>query len=229
MGKHLTLWSFSLHCLCASQVPFDAVQWMNRLGKPPRACYSGNTYPGLNFKTRPVLKGLKNNGGGGFKLWLSKVGYEETIFELHEFFLSSKKRASQGLTVCPLGFFLAISREHWKQDFVHTCEESNPEKLVGVASLSISSSLSQMVIFLDKVYILRESHKNSSIFLIKAHYSKPPTRLLKCFVLVTLCCKSKYLRSLIRGILQSFEWVEILGLSNRVHNNLRYSVCSERI
>ena len=157
------------------------------------------------------------------------MGYEETIFELHEFFLSPQNVHLKALLYVLWAFFLAISREHWKQDFVHPCEESNAEKLVGVASLLNSSSLSQMVIFLDKVYILRESHKNSSIFLIKAHYSKPPTSLLKCFVLVTLCCKSKYLRSLIRGILQSFEWVEILGLSNRVHNNLRYSVCSERI
>ena len=49
MGQNLTLWSFSLHCLCASQVPFDAVQWMNRLGKPPRAYYSGNAYSGSNL------------------------------------------------------------------------------------------------------------------------------------------------------------------------------------
>ena len=78
MEKNLTLWSFSLHCLCASQVPFDAVQWMNRLGKPPRACYSGNTYPGLNLKTRPVLKGLKNNGGAlncDYPRWAMKKLY----------------------------------------------------------------------------------------------------------------------------------------------------------
>ena len=35
----------------------------------------------------------------------------------------------------------------------------------------------------------------------------PHTRILKCFVLITLCK-----RNLVRGIIQSFEWVEIPGL-----------------
>jgi hypothetical protein len=39
----------------------------------------------------------------------------------------------------------------------------------------------------------------------------PRTRFLKCFVLITLCCKTKKLRSLIRGVVRGFEWVEILG------------------
>ena len=36
-------------------------------------------------------------------------------------------------------------------------------------------------------------------------------RLLKCFVLITLCCKTKRLRSLIWDLLRGFEWLEILG------------------
>ena len=152
MGKNLTLWSFSLHCLCASQVPFDAVQWMNRLGKPPRACYSGNTYPGLNLKTRPVLKGLKNNGGGALNCDYPRWAMKKLYLSCTSFFFPPKTCISRPYCMS-FGLFLAISREHWKQDFVHPCEESNAEKLVGVASLSNSSSLSQMVIFLDKVYI----------------------------------------------------------------------------
>ena len=57
-------------------------------------------------------------------------------------------------------------------------------------------------------------------------HSKPcmtsRTRLLKCFVLITLCCKTKHLRSLVWAIVRGFEWLEIVGLSsqkiNRVHN-----------
>ena len=41
----------------------------------------------------------------------------------------------------------------------------------------------------------------------------PYTRLLKCFVLITLCCKTEHLRSLILGIVQGYEWIEILGFS----------------
>ena len=48
-------------------------------------------------------------------------------------------------------------------------------------------------------------------------HSKPctthRTRLLKCFLLITLCCKTKHLRSHVRGIVWGFEWVEILGCS----------------
>ena len=40
----------------------------------------------------------------------------------------------------------------------------------------------------------------------------PRTKLLKCFVLVTLCCKTKHLRSLVQAIVRGFEWLEILGL-----------------
>ena len=44
-------------------------------------------------------------------------------------------------------------------------------------------------------------------------HSKLRMRLFKCFVLIILCCKTKHLRSLVWGIIQGFEWVEILGLS----------------
>ena len=47
-------------------------------------------------------------------------------------------------------------------------------------------------------------------------HSKPRTRrhmrLLKCFVLIILCSKTKHLRSLVRGIVRGFEWEEIPGL-----------------
>ena len=50
--------------------------------------------------------------------------------------------------------------------------------------------------------------------------SAPHTRLLKYFVLITLCCKANNLRSLvrgiIRGIIRGFEWIEILGLPFRL-------------
>ena len=39
------------------------------------------------------------------------------------------------------------------------------------------------------------------------------TRLLKCFVLKHSVLKKKHLRSLVRGVVQGFERVEILGLS----------------
>ena len=42
----------------------------------------------------------------------------------------------------------------------------------------------------------------------------PHTRLLKCFILITLCCKTKHLRSLVRSIIWGFEWIEILGKPN---------------
>ena len=41
-------------------------------------------------------------------------------------------------------------------------------------------------------------------------HSKPCTRLLKCFALITLCCKTKHLRSLVGTIIQGFELLEIL-------------------
>ena len=43
----------------------------------------------------------------------------------------------------------------------------------------------------------------------------PRTRLLKRFVLITLCCKTKHLRSLVRAIVQGFEWLKILGFRKR--------------
>ena len=51
------------------------------------------------------------------------------------------------------------------------------------------------------------------------------TRLLKCFVLMTLCCKTKRLRSLIGGVVRGFEWVEILGLS-QVNSHQSFTVMS---
>ena len=42
----------------------------------------------------------------------------------------------------------------------------------------------------------------------------PQTRLLKCFVLISLCCKTKHLRSLVRAIVKGFEWVELLRFSS---------------
>ena len=41
-------------------------------------------------------------------------------------------------------------------------------------------------------------------------------RLLKCFVLITLCCKSKHLRILVRDLLRDFEWLGILGFTIKV-------------
>ena len=42
--------------------------------------------------------------------------------------------------------------------------------------------------------------------------TKPRMRLLKCFVLIELCFKTKSLRILEWGVVRGFEWVEILGL-----------------
>ena len=46
-------------------------------------------------------------------------------------------------------------------------------------------------------------------------HSKPPTmpctRILKRFVLITLFCKTKHLRSLIQAIVRGSEWLEMLG------------------
>ena len=50
-------------------------------------------------------------------------------------------------------------------------------------------------------------------------HSKPRTmsrtRLLKCFVLIALCCETKHMRSLIGGTLQGLEWLKILGFRLR--------------
>ena len=45
----------------------------------------------------------------------------------------------------------------------------------------------------------------------------PHTRLLKCFVLIKLCCKTKHLRSLVQAIVRGFEWLEVLGLSKSIY------------
>ena len=59
----------------------------------------------------------------------------------------------------------------------------------------------------------RGRHNQSELKLSISSHSKPHTRLLKCFVLITLCCKTKHLRSLIRDLKRGFERLEILGLS----------------
>ena len=47
---------------------------------------------------------------------------------------------------------------------------------------------------------------------ISTHSNLTRTRLLKCFVLITLCCKTKHLRNLVQAIIRGFEWLEIQGL-----------------
>ena len=41
--------------------------------------------------------------------------------------------------------------------------------------------------------------------------SKPRTRFLKCFVLITLHCKTKHLKSLVRGMSRN-NGLDVLGL-----------------
>ena len=73
--------------------------------------------------------------------------------------------------------------------------------------------------------------KSSQFFFVKADFlliqslisMMPRMRLLICSVLITLCCKAKHLRSLIRGITWGFEWVEILdfrAFSIPIHRDL---------
>ena len=59
----------------------------------------------------------------------------------------------------------------------------------------------------------------------------PCTRLLKCFVMIALCCKTKPLRSLVEGIVRGFEWVEILGFTVLIYIvqlNWRWLMMHER-
>ena len=69
---------------------------------------------------------------------------------------------------------------------------------------------------------------------------KAPTRVLKCFVLIKLCCKTKHLINLVQDLIRGFEWLEILrfrmgsqGLTQHVHcavvsNFLSYSSSYDR-
>ena len=59
--------------------------------------------------------------------------------------------------------------------------------------------------------------RKAGILYISSH-SKPCTRLLKYFVLITLCYKTKHLRSLIQAIIWGFEWLEILGFRMSCEN-----------
>ena len=58
---------------------------------------------------------------------------------------------------------------------------------------------------------------------ISAH-SKPctitHTMLLKCFVFQHNVIKTKQLRSLVRGVVRNFEWIEIMGFSIVLHDHL---------
>ena len=63
---------------------------------------------------------------------------------------------------------------------------------------------------LHKNFLAQEKLK-PSISSHSKHGTMPRTRLLKLFVLITLCCKTKHLRSLVRAIAQGFERLKILG------------------
>ena len=79
----------------------------------------------------------------------------------------------------------------------------------------------------DKTYSFKDSCINSQTLrtfwlILKSSissHSKPYmthcTRHLKCFDLITLCCKTKHLRNLIGAIIRGFEWLEILGFSQK--------------
>ena len=59
------------------------------------------------------------------------------------------------------------------------------------------------------------SDASENILILKpssSSHSKPPTGHLKCFVLNTLCSKTKHLRCLVRDLVQGFKWLEELGL-----------------
>ena len=66
------------------------------------------------------------------------------------------------------------------------------------------------------------THK-PSIFTHSKPRTTPHTRVLKCLVLITLCCKTKHLRSLVQGIVQGFEWLEMLDYCNAI--NQRTIIC----
>ena len=77
------------------------------------------------------------------------------------------------------------------------------------------------------IYLRLSLFKKCKIFIIPCYFwkiecalkpsffshSKPRTRLLKCFVLITLCCKTKHLWSLVWDLVRGFGWLEILGFS----------------
>ena len=76
----------------------------------------------------------------------------------------------------------------------------------------LSSSLTYQDLNMENLDV----HISAKSFLVKpsiSTHSKPRTRLLKCFVLQHNVIKTKHLRSLIRGVIRVFEWVEILGYS----------------
>ena len=69
---------------------------------------------------------------------------------------------------------------------------------------------------------------NSSISSYSKHCSTPRTRLIKCkcFVLITLCCKTKHLRSLVQVIVRDFEWLEVLAFSFKKWSRLQDFIIS---
>ena len=60
------------------------------------------------------------------------------------------------------------------------------------------------------------SRLKPSISTHSKHRTMLGMRLLKCFVLQHSVIKTKHLRSLIRGVVRGFEWVEILGLRHHI-------------
>ena len=71
------------------------------------------------------------------------------------------------------------------------------------------SKTDKWYVFIDFIFIILIV--KPSIFTHSKPHTMPHTRLLKRFVLQHSVIKTKHLRSLVRGIIRGFEWVEILG------------------
>ena len=74
----------------------------------------------------------------------------------------------------------------------------------GIKTKIVSMYIQQKKMYYYNLFLPLLTVKPSISTYSKLH-TRPHTRLLKCFVLIILCCKTKHLRSLVQGIIQSFE------------------------
>ena len=78
---------------------------------------------------------------------------------------------------------------------------------------------------LDNVRLVLKFNQ-SPVFLVNQTSTTPCMRLLECFVLITLCCKTKHLRSLVQVIVRDFEWLEVLAFSFKKWSRLQDFIIS---
>ena len=74
---------------------------------------------------------------------------------------------------------------------------------LGIKTKMVLMYIQQKDVSLQPIPSIIDS-KAQYFYSFKASY-KARTRLLKSFVLIILCCKTKHLRSLVRGIISGFE------------------------